>query len=153
MSAAGELIREVAGLDPKEAADRLVEARADRAGWLDAFSARLDRRRSGEALHRILNVWDLNQSDAARLFGVSRQAVSKWFEQGVPADRAGTVADLAAATDTLVRHLKRDRIPAIVRRAAPALGGASLLDLVYAGETRRALDACRAMFAFGEVHG
>ena len=43
-------------------------------------------------------------------------AVSKWLEQGGPAERVETVADLAAATDLLVRYLQRDRIPAVVRR-------------------------------------
>jgi hypothetical protein len=62
------------------------------------------------------------------------------------------VADLAAATDLLVRHLQRDRIPAVVRRPAPALGRRSLLELLDAGEAHGVLAACRAMFAFGDAH-
>jgi hypothetical protein len=145
-----EPLHELARLDPKRAAERL--GRVQSARWLDAFAEHLDRVRGAEALARVLRVWDLNQSDAARLFDVSRQAVSKWLAQGVPAERVGTVADLAAATDLLVRHLKRDRIPAVVRRRAPALGGRSLLELLEAGEVRGVLEACRAMFAFGDAH-
>ena len=44
--------------------------------------------------------------DAARAFGISRQAVSKWFANGVPADRADTIADLGAATDLLLKDGK-----------------------------------------------
>ena len=66
-----------------------------------------------------MDVWDLSQAAAARRFHVSRQAFAKWLRQGAPAERATAVADLAAATDLLVRHLKRDRIPAVVRRPDP----------------------------------
>lgn len=141
-----ELIR----LDPKQAAEVLGRARG--AAWLDDFAEHLDRVRSADALGRVLQVWGLNQSDAARLFDVSRQAVSKWLAHGVPAERVETVADLSAATDVLVRHLKRERIPAVVRRPAAALGGRSLLELLEAGDARGVLETCRAMFAFGDAH-
>lgn len=150
--AAAKLLEEVARLDPKSAAERLFEAQKHRSGWLDAFSEQLDRQRNADTLERVLSVWELNQSDAARIFGVSRQAISKWLAQGVPPDRATAIADLAAATDLLVRHLKRERIPAVVRRPAPALDGRSLLELLERDDARAVLRACRAMFAFGEAH-
>jgi predicted transcriptional regulator len=151
MSATARKLAEVLDLDPRDAASRIAKAHAGEREWLDQFAAELDRQRAGASLAQTLSVWQLSQSDAARLFGVSRQAVSKWLEQGLPADRAETVADLAAATDLLVRYLKRDRIPAVVRRGAPALEGRSLLDLVGKGQSRAALEACRAMFAFDQA--
>ena len=152
MSAANKLIDDVIKLDAREAAERLVASQHRRGRWLDVFTEHLDRRRAGQSLTRTLAVWDLNQSQAARLFGVSRQALNKWMEQGVPGERAEAVADLAAATDLLVHHLKRDRIPAVVRRAIPALGDQSLLDLLSTGETAGVLQACRDMFAFERAH-
>jgi len=152
MSAATKLFDDVAKLEPREAAERLVASQYRRSGWLDVFTEHLDRRRAGQSLTRTLAVWDLNQSQAARLFGVSRQALSKWLEQGVPGERAEAVADLAAATDLLVHHLKRDRIPAVVRRAIPALGDRSLLDLFSTGATASVLQACRDMFSFERAH-
>lgn len=149
---ATKLMDQVARLDPKAAAQRLIAARKTSSGWLDEFSEQLDRQRNAEALERILAVWGLNQSDAARIFGVSRQAISKWLTQGVPADRAEAIGDIAAATDLLVRHLQRDRIPAVVRRRAPALGDTSLLELLECHAFRGVLQACRDMFAFGEAH-
>jgi hypothetical protein len=139
-------------LAPDEAAATLVEAHRGDPSWLDAFEDELDRRRSGAELARILRVWGLTRTDAGALFGISRQALSKWIDDGVPTDRAEAVADLAAATDLLVRHLKRDRIPAVVRRAAPALGGTSLVGLLADGDTSRLLAATRAMFRFGDLH-
>ena len=138
----------LAGLDPLEAAEKILEGRREETDWLDEFSEALDRRRAGRSLGRILQVWGLNQSEAANLFGVTRQAVSKWLARGVPSDRAQAIADLAAATDLLVRHVKRDRIPAVVRRSAPALDGLSLVELSASSRTRDVLEACRSMFDF-----
>lgn len=150
MSSSAESLSSVAHLSPKEAAAQLASRRDD--VWLDRFSAHLDRQRSGQSLERILDVWGLSQADAARLFGVSRQAIGKWLAQGVPTDRTVAIADLSAATDVLVHHLKRDRIAAVVRRSAPALKGRSLLDLVGEGRSAEALLACRRMFDFGQAH-
>lgn len=138
--------------DPKRLASELVAASRDRPGWLAAFAGELESQALVDSLRRFLGVWGLSASEASRLFGVSRQALSKWLTQGVPTDRTEMVADLAAATDTLVRYLKLDRIPATVRRKAARLGGRSLLDLVAAGDSRGTLEACRAMFDFSTVH-
>ncbi|MHB8296305.1 MAG: hypothetical protein ACYDH5_17155 [Acidimicrobiales bacterium] len=136
------------GEDPKRMAMQLVEASRDRPGWLTAFAGELESQALVDQLRRLLGIWGLSASEASRLFGVSRQALSKWLTHGVPAERAEMVADLAAATDLLVRYLELDRVPATVRRKAARLGGRSLLDLVAAGEAHAVLEACRAMFDF-----
>lgn len=138
-------------LTPRKAVEELLDHRGGDPEWLDAFAEELERRRVGHDLERVLRVWGLNQTEAGRLFGVTRQAVSKWLHHGAPAERAGAFADLAAATDLLVHYVKRDRIPAVVRRGAAALGGRSLMDLLAAGETRELLRACRDMFDFADV--
>jgi hypothetical protein len=135
--------------DPKTLATRLVEASRDHPGWLETFAGELESQVVAGQLRRILDVWGLSASEAARMFGVSRQAVSKWTTHGLPAERVEVVANLAAATDLLVRYLKIDRIPAAVRRKAEKLGGSSLVDVVAEGDGYRALEACRAMFEFG----
>ncbi len=107
--------------------------------------------RTRESLRYTLAVWGLNQSEAARLFGVRRQALSKWLKKGIPSKRLDSVADLAAATDVLTHYLKRDRIPAVVRRPIPEKAGKSLLDLLGRGKTQEILETCRAMFDFRAV--
>ena len=139
-------------LGPEEAAERMFRAYKDEGAWLDAFAQSLDRQRAGRSFARTLAVWALSQAEAARLFGVSRQAVGKWLRRGVPPERAGAASDLAAATDLLVRHLKRDRIPAVVRRPIPSLGGVSLMDLLAQGDTPALLATCRDMFRFDRAH-
>jgi hypothetical protein len=143
----------VLGMTPGRAAAAVLDHHSGDPEWLDAFAAALERRRQGKSLARILDVWDLSQSEAGRRFGVSRQAVAKWLGTGIPAERAEVVADLAAATDLLVRYVKRDRVAAVVRRPAPGLNGWSLLDLWSQGQYREILNACREMFDFAGVVG
>jgi len=119
-------------LTPGEAAERLA-AEAPDWDWLRALTDELDRRLRLAPLERFLRLWGLSASEAARAFGVSRQALSKWRREGVPAERTPVLADLAAATDLLDRRVKRERIPAVVRRPAPDLGGRSLYELACAG--------------------
>lgn len=144
-------LSDITDLDPRDAAARLAANQRDDRGWLDEFAESLDRHRAGQSFARVLTVWDLSQSEAGRLFGISRQALSKWLEHGVPVDRTEAIADLAAATDLLVHYLKRDRIPAVVRRPVTELENRSLLDLLAAGETRTLLYACRDMFRFEQA--
>ncbi len=143
----------VFGMNASRAAAVLIEERSDDPDWLDAFTDSLERRRSGRTLERILAAWGLSQSEAGRRFGVSRQAVAKWLADGIPIDRVEDVAHLSAATDLLVRYIKRDRIPAVVRRRIPAAGDEALLDLLSEGRYREILTVCRAMFDFAGAHG
>ena len=139
-------------LGPEEAAEQIFRAYKDESAWLDAFTESLDRQRAGQSFARTLAAWALTQAEAARFFGVSRQAVGKWLRQGVPPERAGAISDLAAATDLLVHHLKCDRIPAVVRRPIPSLDGVSLMDLLAQGDTSALPAACRDMFRFEQAH-
>jgi hypothetical protein len=105
----------------------------------------LDQSLPKRALERFIELWGLSGADAARLFGVSRQAFSQWLQDGPPRNRATAVAYLEDATDLLSRYIKRERIPIVVRRATDMLDGNSLLDLVSRGQYQRVLDGVHAM--------
>lgn len=145
-------VADLSELDPRDAASKVALAFQGQPGKLDEFAQHLDRYRAGQSLARTLAVWGLSQSEAAQLFGVSRQAVSKWTNRGVPSDRSETIADLAAATDLLVQYLQRDRIAAVVGRPIAALENGSLIELLAAGQTRTILSTCRAMFDFDQAN-
>jgi len=114
--------------------------------WTRRLVDELDRAVRTEPLERFIDLWALSNAGAARIFGVSRQAFSKWLSNGPPASRSDAVADLATATDILDRYVKRERIPAVVRRPAPLLGDLSLLEVAAARDTRAVADAVVAMF-------
>ncbi len=124
-------------LPPDQAAERV--ARDADATWARAFLKQLESKLETEPgerdLERFMQTWDVPAAGVARIFGVTRQAVAKWRRHGVPADRASAVADLGAATDVLLRYVRPERIPAVVRRPADLLGGRSLVELVEAGDT------------------
>lgn len=137
-------------LDPRDAAARLLAEHDE--DWVVRLTGELDRHLSGRRLERLMRVWQLSRAELGGLFGVSRQAVSKWIADGVPADRAVQVADVDAITELLERYLKRDRIAAVVRRRAPGLDGASLIELIASGRSSDALRRTRQMFTFTDVH-
>ena len=133
-----------------EAAAATIAAAAD-PDWTRRFVDELDRTVRTEPLERFTELWGLSNAAAAGVFGVSRQAFSKWLKSGPPASRADAVADLAAATDLLDRYVKRERIAAVVRRPAPILEDRSLLDLASDGETRRMAEVVEQMFDLRRV--
>jgi hypothetical protein len=135
---------------PRAVAEDLIRS-APSQRWLRALTDELDRKVRTDPLERLMTLWALSGAGAGRAFGVTRQAFSKWLENGVPADRAPAVADLAAATELLDRHVRRERIPAVVRRQAEQLGGRSLYEMACAGEHRAVLEAVRTMFDLGRV--
>jgi transcriptional regulator with XRE-family HTH domain len=134
----------------KDVAEDLIRNAPDQA-WLRSLTDELDRTVRTEPLERFTTLWGLSGAEAARAFGVSRQAFSKWSQNGVPAERSPAVADLAAATDVLDRRLKRELIPAVVRRGAPALGGHSLYEMACQGRHDEVRMAVRAMFDLRRV--
>jgi hypothetical protein len=118
-------------LDPTTVAAEISTSVDD--PWTQEFLRALEARVRTAPLERFLATWDLSAAAAGRVFGVTRQAVSKWRGSGVPDDRAVALADLVAATDVLERYVRRERIPAVVRRPAEVLDGKSLLDLAEEG--------------------
>jgi sulfite reductase alpha subunit-like flavoprotein len=128
-----------------DVATRLVEQAPDEK-WLRTLIDDLDQRIRSRPLERLLILWSLSAAQGAQLFGISRQAFMKWLKAGPPAERSEAIAALAAATDLLDHHLKRERIPAVVRRKAPELSGKSLLELAIAGEYTKVRSVVETMF-------
>lgn len=147
-------LEKLADDDPATAAQAVAGAltvNGASSGWMNRFLTELDHITQRSQLARVLDVWSLSVADAGRIFGVSRQAVDKWLSRGVPEQRRQMVADLETATDLLVRYLKRDRIPAVVRRPAGRLDGASMLDLARTGRTSELVAYTREMFDLRRV--
>jgi hypothetical protein len=81
-------------------------------------------------LARIIRVFGLSITETGKLFGVRRQAVSQWLDDGVPPARASKVTVVARIADLLDRMLVADRIPGIARTPADAYGGRTMLEMV-----------------------
>ena len=88
-----------------------------------------------------MKVWGLTPRQAENTFGALQSGT----------DVQCAVSDLTAATDLLVRYLKADRIPVVVRKQIPARGGESLMSLLKQGDTKTLLTTCGGMFRFERV--
>lgn len=119
-------------LEPSEMARRLADS-AD-ADWLRSLVDALDREVRTEPLERLGALWDLSNAAAARVFGISRQAYAKWIDRGPPADRVDDVAAVDDITRILDKYVKRERIPAVVRRPSPRLEGRSIIERLESGD-------------------
>lgn len=113
--------------------DVLTRTRGD-ADALRQIIDRLDRELNVGPLERTMRLWDISAAQLGVMFGVSRQAMAKWLSDGPPAIRRDQIALLDQSTDLLDRWIKRDRIPAVVRRNVDSLDGRTRLDVALAGE-------------------
>jgi hypothetical protein len=102
-------------------------------------------------LRRIMEAFDLTKTDTAHLFGVTRQAISQWLDDGVPVDRQEKLTALLALLDILQRKLKADRLPGIARRAAEAYGGLTMMEMIAADRHDELLAITRASFAWDQA--
>jgi hypothetical protein len=82
--------------EPEELALALIAADSSA---VQIFVQILERHLTMDPLSRIERVWQISASQTAAMFGVSRQAYSKWHLSGVPAERREDVSDLDVATD------------------------------------------------------
>ena len=112
---------------------------------------RLELRLGESDLARIQAVFGLSVTELAQLFGVRRQAVGAWLAAGVPAARRAKVATVAAIADILAYRLKHERIPGIVRRAASAYGGRSMVEVIAADEQEWLLESVRESFDYSST--
>ena len=101
---------------------------------------------AGTGLERLLTGWELTVTELARLFGVRRQAVQQWLDDGVPPARQPKLVGLHRVAELLERNLRPERIPAAVREPSGAFGGASMLDLIAADRHDQVLEAVARSF-------
>lgn len=83
-------------------------------------------------LSRIQDLLALSRTELAGLFGISRQAVSKWLDEGVPPARQPKLLTVLDLAELLARQLQPGRLPAVVRRPAPAFGNRSMIEVIAA---------------------
>jgi len=87
---------------------------------------------AGTGLESLLAAWHLTVTEMATLFGVRRQAVGQWLDDGVPAGRLPKLATMQRVAELLERNLLPERIPAVVRAPADRWSGATMLEMIAA---------------------
>lgn len=99
-----------------------------------------------DPLEMIASAFGLTDTELGALFSVTRQGILQWMEKGIPNARLPRVHSVQRIADVLRRNLKSDRLPAVVREAAPAYGNKSILEAIGRGEERKVLRAVERAF-------
>jgi len=129
----------------------LVPRRTWRIDRQSIFAAheRVYRRSGDHDLDSIMMTFQASPREVGEIFGVTRQAIGLWFEDGVPANRLAEVGRVADVARRLRSTFKRERIPAVVRQANPGLGGATVLEtLAKPAGPRHVLDALDRLISY-----
>jgi hypothetical protein len=107
-----------------------------------------DPRPTGSAtlLKRAMELFELDRTQFAALFGVRRQAVEQWQRRGVPADRRAKLATMVAVGELLARRLRPGLLAGVARRAAPAYEGRTMLEMIQRDRHDDLLEDVRKSF-------
>jgi hypothetical protein len=101
---------------------------------------------AGSVLRSLLSSWQLSTAEAARLFGVTRQAMQQWLEGGVPQARQPKVLAVLRIADLLSRNVRPERVPGIVRSPSSGYDGATMLQLIAQDRHQELLDSVARSF-------
>ena len=101
---------------------------------------------SATLLKRAMELFELDRTELARLFGVRRQAVEQWERRGVPAERRAKLATMVASGELLARRLRPGLLPGVARRSAPAYRGRTMLEMIRRDRHDEPLEDARKSF-------
>jgi len=103
-------------------------------------------------LQRVRSTLGIRPAELARLLRVSREAIRKW-ESGDPIskERWADIDKLNTTIDALVRFIRPENLPAVVRRPVPALDNATPLDWLAARRFDELISFYERVFAFGST--
>lgn len=99
-----------------------------------------------DPLARITELFGLDRTELARLFGVSRQALDHWRRHGIPPDRQAKLTTILSIGELLEKHLSPGVVPGMARKPAPAYGGQTMLERIEADDHDALLESVRSSF-------
>ena len=101
---------------------------------------------SATLLKRAMELFELDKTELAALFGVRRQAVEQWERRGVPAERRAKLATIVAVGELLARKLRPGLLSGVARRPAPAYQGRTILGMIERDRHDELLEDVRKSF-------
>lgn len=137
---AGLCVHWASGNAMRRALQLLGHALAEAAGADDPGT------KSAPLLKRVMELFELDRTELARLFGVKRQAVEQWERRGVPADRQAKLATIVAIGELLDQKLRPGLLPGVARRTAPAYRGRTMLQMIAVNRHEELLKSIRESF-------
>jgi DNA-binding transcriptional regulator YiaG len=125
-----------------------AEVRAMHTAWQLIEVALIERtaRTHDTPLSRVMQLFGLDRTEIARLFGVTRQAVEQWEQRGVPPERQAKLSTIQAIGELLARKLRPGTLPGVARTRAEAYRGETMLDMIVKHRHEALLEDVRASF-------
>lgn len=102
--------------------------------------------KSAPLLKRVMELFELDRTELASLFGVKRQAVEQWERRGVPADRQAKLATIVAIGQLLHQKLRPGLLPGVARRKASVYQGGTMLQMIAEDRHEELLKSIRESF-------
>jgi len=98
-------------------------------------------------IEQIMRIFDLTITETAGLYGVSRQAVSRWIDEGeLPRFRREKTHTILSIARLLERNLRPGTVPVVSRRPARAYHDRSILQAIIEDEHDAVLAEVRGSF-------
>jgi hypothetical protein len=99
----------------------------------------------------IQQIFDLNETEAADLFGVDRRTVAQWRANGVPVGRLAEVQRVRELAHIYAHKFQAQRVPAIVRTPADGLAGKTVLEVIATSGAEPIFDHLARLFSYPTV--
>jgi DNA-binding XRE family transcriptional regulator len=109
-----------------------------------------DGRPAGSAALLTMELFELDRTELAKLFGVRRQAVEQWERRGVPAERRAKLATTVAIGELLAQKLRPGPASGCRPPARASVSGPHDAGDDRAGPTRRAARGCQGVLRLGD---
>lgn len=110
--------------------------------------AAITHRTGAEALDEIRARFALSEDELAKLFAVSRPAITKWRQRGVPVARGADVDRVRELAGYFGRRFIATRIPQIVRTQGKGLGGKTVLATIAERGVDRVYAYLESLFSY-----
>jgi hypothetical protein len=117
---------------------------------LDQLSSEQRERSYSNQLAEIQTALGLRPAELARVLGVSREAIRRWFDSApIAPERWSAIDQLERTVRRLVGYFRAEALPALIRRKIPGLGEKTPLELMYAGREDELLTFYERIFDRG----
>lgn len=100
------------------------------------------------ALDEIRGTFGLSESELAALFGVSRPAIARWRDGGVPVERGADVDRVRELAEYFHRRFLPVRVPQIVRTPGRGLGDKTVLAVLRENNVDRVYAYLESLFSY-----
>lgn len=111
-------------------------------------SARFRADQGVHVITQIAVILGLTKVETGHLFGITRQAVDRWYKNGVPMNRISEVESVADIARALQARFIPERIPQLVRKPLPGLNERSVLETIRDGRYPTVLNMLDRAFSY-----